>query len=176
MTLLNYCKDLKEATFFGGSFNPWHSGHTACIKAFPKDKKLIVVPDFNPEKEVTDRSKDFYQEVVKASQKPESEVYPGFLLEKKKNPTYFWVKELSGLKVNLLLGADSFLNLKSWIEGEKLVKLLHGIYVVPRLAEESSLKKEADFLLALNPDLKIIFLPHHPYEDLSSTKIRLNNK
>ena len=34
-------------TFFGGSFNPWHKGHGACLELCP-EKNIIVIPDTNP--------------------------------------------------------------------------------------------------------------------------------
>jgi nicotinate-nucleotide adenylyltransferase len=172
MTIQDLCKGLKEVTFFGGSFNPWHEGHQACLDAFPKNKKLIIVPDYNPEKDIFDHSKNYYDELLKRTMKPASEVYEGFIKEKKKNPTYYWIKEIKDIKINLLMGADSFLNIKNWIEGKKLLNLLSTIYVVPRLVEDTKLKDEEKILHSINPNLEIIFLNHHPYEHISSTQIR----
>ena len=175
MTIQDLCLGLKEVTFFGGSFNPWHQGHQACLDAFPKDSKLIIVPDYNPEKDIPNHANNYYEELLKKTNKPSTEVYGGFLKEQKKNPTYFWVKELKDIKVNLLMGADSFLSLKKWVEGEKLLKLLNKIYVVPRLIEENKLREEERILKAINPQIEIVFLNHHQFEHISSTEIRKRN-
>jgi len=174
MTIQDLCLGLKEVTFYGGSFNPWHEGHQACLDAFPKDQKLIIVPDYNPEKDLPNHADNFYEELLKKTHKPANEVYSGFLSDKKKNPTYNWVKDLKDIKVNLLMGADSFLNVKKWIEGEKLINLLNKIYVVPRLVEDRKLKEEESILKSINPKLEIIFLKHHNFEHISSSEIRKN--
>ena len=41
-----------EIVFFGGSFNPWHEGHSECIRLLDSSKPLVVIPDRNPRKEV----------------------------------------------------------------------------------------------------------------------------
>jgi nicotinate-nucleotide adenylyltransferase len=174
MTIQDLCLGLKEVTFYGGSFNPWHEGHQACLDAFPKDQKLIIVPDYNPEKDLPNHAINFYEDLLKKTYKPANEVYGGFLSEKKKNPTYYWVKELKDIKVNLLMGADSFLNVKKWIEGEKLINLLNKIYVVPRLIDDKILRDEEMILKSINPKIEIIFLKHHDFEHISSTEIRKN--
>jgi hypothetical protein len=45
-----------EWIFFGGTFNPWHQGHQACLQLLPEDRTCLVVPDRNPEKELRELS------------------------------------------------------------------------------------------------------------------------
>ena len=47
--LSSYIED--EIIFFGGSFNPWHKGHTECIKLLPQGIPIVILPDNNPFKQ-----------------------------------------------------------------------------------------------------------------------------
>ena len=49
----------EELIFFGGSFNPWHAGHSNCLRLMDPHKTIIVVPDHNPFKELVKNNKTF---------------------------------------------------------------------------------------------------------------------
>ena len=171
-------KDAQEIVFFGGSFNPWHEGHSACVRLLPKDKALIILPDHNPYKEVVDSKVDVLKELkdITSSLNPNAHVYDEFLKAKRKNPTYYWLealkRELPRKEFSLLLGFDSFTGIDKWIEAPSLLVLLHKLYVVSRLDNPSAKTEQVKRLKSFNPRLEINFLGGHPYEALSSTEIR----
>ncbi len=174
----------KELTFFGGSFNPWHNGHLACTHLMEKylgpDHKLIIAPDINPWKnnQSIDLKKrwDLFSNVLKSSNYL---VYPDFLFQDQKNPTYNWIKPLSqhreDLKLSLLIGFDSFCSLEKWYESDALLKLLNGIYIASRNDNRMLRELKQAKYQAINPHLTMSFLGHHKYENLSSTQLRQNN-
>lgn len=177
-------KEGDEITFFGGSFNPWHEGHSECIKKFPKDKALIVIPDHNPHKDLVNNSLkqeglEFIKDKVKNS-RTDTYFYEGFFLENKLNPTVLWIKQLKDAKpktpLSLLLGFDSFKNIIHWNEPEILIKSLHSLYVVSRLETEGEKEEALNNVLSLNKNLKVTFLGRHPFEHVSSTAIRKSFK
>ncbi len=171
----------EAVTFFGGSFNPWHEGHSECVRLYQESAPLIVIPDYNPQKELVRHSsiEAFYQELLAVSGLPATQVYPGMLLKQTKNPTFFWVQEMKErypqLEINLLMGADSFKNLSTWVEIRKLLSLLSTIFVTPRLESDDVIKKSCDFAQTIAPDLKVIIFPRHAFEHVSSTEIRQKN-
>lgn len=168
----------EEAIFFGGSFNPWHPGHKECLKLCPHPERVIVIPDHNPQKlhhEFT--TPQITLELLNSEAKGLCfGIFEGFMGLTHPNPTYFWLKYLHQkkpeLKLSLLLGADSFLNFKTWVETEALTKLLHHLYVVPRLIEIEKLRSMKQDLEKINPQLKISILSTHEFEHLSSTSLR----
>ena len=171
-SLLKNVSNKTELTFFAGSFNPWHEGHQACLNLCP-DKMVIVVPDSNPWKNQAVKVEQslwaYYQDL---SSKINSFVYTEFIGFKKPNPTINWLPEFSSHKKNLLMGDDSFLSLDRWKEAEKLILHLNKVYVAPRLVAKDILLKQKVKIENLNSKIEIIFLEHHEFEDVSSTKKR----
>jgi len=168
----------EEWVFYGGSFHPWHQGHQACLDLLPPEKTLFILPDHNPHKRlrISEPVATTLEISTKAKFKPNQFLVPTFLLENKKNPTINWVKRVKNFfptqKLSLLLGFDSFSNLKSWTCAEELIPLLHGIYVVSRLEEEQDRIQALDEVHALGSNQNITFLGRHSFEDLSSTRLR----
>lgn len=177
--ILPYKQD--EMIFYGGSFNPFHEGHLACIQDLNQPDKLVIVPDYNPQKELNLSLSpiDIYQDLLQKTKGYCYGIYPGFLLQAKKNPTYFWIKNLKELNphlhFSLLVGADSFLNFTSWIEFQKLLNLLHSLYVVPRLIADDEMEEQKLKLKKIAPQLEIKILAHHNFENISSSEIRKKN-
>jgi nicotinate-nucleotide adenylyltransferase len=175
-------KNEEELIFFGGTFDPWHEGHEACLKLVPKNKKIFLVPDRNPFKEYNQRnSQDVYTElnkVVDSYQKQgyQLDLYGDFLSNEKKNPTYFWMKEINDqyphVKLSLLLGYDSFKSLPQWIEASKLLSIINCLYVVSRNEDEWEKLEDMKEIEKINRDIFISFLGHHTFEHLSSTELR----
>lgn len=178
---LCFTKTTDEWVFFGGSFNPWHRGHQACLNLLPLEKVCFILPDRNPLKElkVIEPVSTILELITKIKFGKNHFIAPTFLLDFHKNPTVTWIEKLSkdypNKKLSLLMGFDSFKNLKSWEKPETLMKLLSSIYVVSRLEEDAERKVAAKPIQELSVDLKIEFLGGHEFEGLSSTELRQNN-
>ena len=186
MSLIKYIVENKleneaEIIFFGGSFNPWHKGHTNCIKLASKTT-IIIIPDHNPFKEVTDfneklTSESQLQEIAKEHS---AGIYLGFSKENKPNPTYNWIVEVQQkypkMKLSLLMGFDSFMSIDKWYKSKELLTLLSSIYVASRLDNDEIKNKQIQHLESVAPNLRISFLGSHDQEHLSSTQIRKNEQ
>lgn len=173
-------REAKEIVFFGGSFNPWHAGHKACVDLLPEDKALVALPDHNPYKELTEPNEEAVSEIMDAlsKRKGPSFVFEDFLKAGKKNPTHSWIRELKDIfpdkQLSLLVGFDSFIGIDKWIQAKDLLLDLSAIYVASRMDDPSTKEKQKKHLRAINPNLRIVFLGSHPYESLSSTILRKN--
>lgn len=170
----------KEICFFGGSFNPWHEGHSACIRLLHKKIPILIMPDHNPRKEVLsiDKKETSLAEIEAVLQgfKQKTLLYSEFALKNEANPTTQWVQELKtdlpDLKISLLMGHDTFETIDKWIDGHNLLRCLHKLYIASRLETTVIKTAQINNLRAIAPDLEISFLGHHDFEELSSTKIR----
>lgn len=169
-----------EIVFFGGTFNPWHSGHSSCLKLMDEQKHIIVLPDHNPFKDLTLHSErfstleDIAQELKIRPNK--TYLYDSFLTEDNQNPTHQWLRDVRKVfpktKLSLLMGFDSFMSLDKWIEAQEILTNLHCIYVASRLEKNTEKEKQFYVLKSLSPQLKIDFIGRHQYEHLSSTQLR----
>jgi nicotinic acid mononucleotide adenylyltransferase len=167
-----------EWVVFGGTFNPWHKGHQACLSLLPDDKVCFVAPDRNPQKD--DRSDGIVSCILeintRAQFKDLQSLVPSFLLFEEKNPTINWVERLKtefpGQKISLLMGFDSFSQMRTWIRSPELFLKLHTIYVVSRMEDDVQKQLALDEALVRNPQLTVHFLGKHEHEHLSSTEIR----
>lgn len=167
-----------EWVFFGGSFNPWHKGHQACLNMLPQDKLCFILPDRNPLKEMNaDNPVPRIIELIKHIKFGKHHyLAPTFLLELQKNPTVTWIEKLKmnfpEQKLSLLMGFDSLATIFSWTRYEDLLKALNCIYVASRLEDKEEKEGLAQKLKSTVPSLEIQFLGHHDFEDLSSTNLR----
>ena len=177
---LVFNKTADEWVFFGGSFNPWHKGHQACLDLLPEDKLCFILPDRNPDKElrVVEPVSNVLQLVSKIKFGKKHYIAPTFLLDFQKNPTVTWIEKLHqefpDRKHSLLMGFDSFKGVSKWLRAEELLPMINTIYVVSRLEDDEEREQVAAPLKKLAPNLTIEFLGRHVYEDLSSTKLRTN--
>lgn len=173
-------KEAREICFFGGSFNPWHEGHSACIKLLRKKIPLIVIPDHNPQKQlqsIENKATSFAElEVILTEFKQLTFLYTEFAKKNEVNPTTNWVQVLKKakpeLKISLLMGHDTFEKIDTWIDGHKLLLCLNKLYVASRLETTIIKTTQINNLRSIAPELEISFLGHHDYEELSSTNIR----
>lgn len=182
--LKDSCPDLvfnkltDEWVFFGGSFNPWHLGHQACLDLIPEDKMCFLIPDRNPQKELREipTVTTILELSTKARLKKLQFIVPTFLLEHKKNPTVEWVERLKdefpSQKISLLMGFDSFSKLKSWVRVEDLLPKIHTLYVVSRLEDDEARRLALDEARARGMSHNIVFLGRHDYETVSSSDLR----
>lgn len=165
----------KELIFFGGSFNPWHSGHSACLNLLGS-KKCLVLPDRNPFKEIHPTPPlETYLEIMSHLNLDYHYLNPEFILKNEKNPTYYWIERTHQrspqTKLGLLMGMDSLESIESWHRADDLLKILDTIYVVSRM-ENEEIRKDLKNRLKKYKNLKLCYLGHHPFESLSSTEIR----
>lgn len=175
----NSLEQLQEIVFFGGSFNPWHSGHSSCINLLSKNKTIIVIPDHNPLKELVESSNkltsinDLKRKI--SSFNRNLYLFTGFFESNKKNPTSLWIKDLSkhfpNIKLSLLMGYDSFMSLDKWLNAKDLLSTLDTIYIASRLDVNEAKVAQMELLKAIS-NLNIEFLGNHDFEHLSSSDIR----
>lgn len=188
MSLVNFInnnsvlRSSDELVFFGGSFNPWHAGHSSCLSLAPKDSPIIVIPDHNPFKDLTNSSQkkttviEIQEELAKIN--TTTYLFDEFLIQDKKNPSHKWIteikKEFPNKKISLLMGFDTFISIDRWIKAEEVLKQLHTLYMASRLDDKTVRDKQVRNLHEINKNICIKFLGNHDYEELSSTKIREN--
>lgn len=177
---MSYQLSSDEWVFFGGSFNPWHQGHQSCLNLIPEDKTCFIVPDRNPQKELRDEScvTEVLELSANARIRSNQFIVPTFLLEKKHNPTVEWVERLKDLyptqKISLLMGFDSFSQIKGWIRAEDLLPKLFSLYVVSRMEDDEDRRQALDEVHARGSNLNVVFLGRHEHESISSTEIRFS--
>lgn len=166
-----------ELIFFGGSFNPWHNGHQACVKlchkALPQGK-IIIVPDHNPWKKFTPQL--CYWEQLRSlgrrlARYPFS-IYPGFYGMEQEHPTVSWLLAHEGKKKSFLIGDDNLLSFLSWQQAPALLQHLYRLIIVPRTATPEQRAQHVARLRKYNPRLKFLLLPNHPYRKIASSKMR----
>ncbi len=162
----------QSITFFGGSFNPWHHGHSACLSLCPQP--VVVVPDMNPFKKGNGDVCYWqqYQHILQIVGDRAEGVFPGFLGLESANPTVAWLPATGCQNKSLLIGDDNLVGLPTWIEANTLVKALDCLYIVPRNANMSEQKTAMAWIQRRNPNCRIVFLGDHPFRDISSTAIR----
>lgn len=167
-----------EWVFFGGSFNPWHKGHQACLDLLPKDLTCFILPDRNPQKQITPLEPVFttISLIAKIKFGKHHFISPSFLLQEEKNPTVDWMAKVRELypekKLSLLMGFDSFESLPSWIRFEELLKNVNQLYVVSRQEKDEKRVHLEQYFNSLLPELQIRYLGRHEFENLSSTDLR----
>ena len=175
---LTFSTSESEWIFFGGTFNPWHPGHQACLNLLPEDKICFILPDRSPHKELRTLEPVFTTISLISKIKFGKNHYlaPTFLLENEKNPTVRWMEKLHqecpDKKLSLLLGFDSFKNLPTWTESNKLIPLLSTVYVVSRLEDDEEREAALAPLQSISPNLQVVYLGRHGFEGISSTKLR----
>ena len=160
--------------FYGGTFDPWHLGHHACVSLCPNPQDVVVVPDANPfKKGPSDRCYwSLFRELQSAVADLGACVFPGFCGREQPNPTAQWVPYVTRESRSLLVGEDSFASFPDWFEAETLAASLDTLFVAPRHSKPKSLKRATTWLNAHG--CQVARLANHPYQELSSTKLREN--
>ncbi|MBF0205264.1 MAG: NUDIX domain-containing protein [Oligoflexia bacterium] len=174
----------EETIFFGGTFDPLHQGHLACIKLCPNPERVIVVPDKNPFKPLgsalslpTSCAWASYKLLSAKLKDIPCWVYPGFCGLEHTNPTSTWIKYFPQ-SYSLLVGDDVFLDLPKWHKVTSFINQdsnLKKIYVAPRNGDNSLIKQTIDWAQKLHPQLQIIRLAEHPYQTISSSCLRVKS-
>jgi ADP-ribose pyrophosphatase YjhB (NUDIX family)/nicotinic acid mononucleotide adenylyltransferase len=164
----------EDKIFFGGTFNPWHEGHGACVELCPSPDQLIVIPDANPFKDGPDdvcywaRYRYIQSKVADIG----ARVFPGFCGQETPNPTYGWLSRVRARRKRFLMGDDNLAGLSNWNEAERLVQTLDGIQVASRNADKKAIEAARAWLFDNNPNCVVEMLSDHPYRHLSSTRLR----
>lgn len=164
----------KKIVFFGGSFNPWHEGHQACLDLCP-NKNLVVIPDFNPLKERDENSDcrwKTYKELADSLADSDCAVFPGFWGKEQPNPTVDWLPHTEASERELLIGRDSYANILKWKKVEDIISNINTLFVVPRDIDEDLDEEHQNKVTALNKDLVIQVLAEHKFQHVSSTELR----
>ena len=175
---LLFTRESQEWVFFGGSFNPWHKGHQACLNLLPEDKLCFIIPDRNPLKElkVLEPVSTIIELVKNIKFGKNHFIAPSFLMDFQKNPTVSWIEKLRqdfpDKKLSLLMGFDSLKGILNWVRAEDLVKNINTLYVASRLEDDEERFTVSAPILKISPHLHIEFLGRHEFERLSSTKLR----
>lgn len=170
---------VKNPIFYPGSFNPWHLGHDACLKACPHQEDIVLVPDNNPQKNAihwpaVERFQFFLLHLKKHH--PLVSLWPGQLLKEQRSQyTYQWFLRVNIPQKNLLLGDDQFHNFSTWKNYVEILAQLKTLYVVPRKYSQEHFEKLSFNYRQLSPNLKIIRLQEHEFQNLSSSQIRALN-
>ncbi|MBL6990478.1 MAG: NUDIX domain-containing protein [Bacteriovoracaceae bacterium] len=167
--------------FFGGSFNPWHEGHEKCVelctKQFP-NSSIIIIPDTNPWKEINGtlhRHRCFwsgFHSICKKMKLPNVSIYPGLWGMEEAVHVIDWIDKTNFLNIRLLIGDDVLFDILKWKDSTRLLTILKGLLVVPRIHEFTDLQDISLDILKVNPQLEIEVLPQHEFQDISSTKLR----
>ncbi len=163
------CPSHEELTFFTGTFYTWHKGHSQCVLS-SKSENLIISPDNNPWKKGHHKKRPF--DILKKIPKDilkGRHLYVGNLSQGLSSPTAHWVCQIKQHKIALVLGEDSFMQITQWQNAEDLIKALHRVIVIPRLASEAEFVRQQKALLSINKHLLIERRKHHLYESLSSS-------
>ncbi|MDO9181982.1 MAG: hypothetical protein Q7U04_06220 [Bacteriovorax sp.] len=163
-----------SVTFFGGSFNPFHAGHRACLDLCP-EKNILIVPDCNPFKDNTQKPELVYDNFLSLALELKDtnySLYPGFLARNQANPTSLWLPKVQMNEKNFLMGDDSYMSLLTWKNPDAIIKALTKLYVVPRIFSKADYLKQEIEIKKINPNLEIHYLADHPYKNISSTDLR----
>jgi ADP-ribose pyrophosphatase YjhB (NUDIX family)/nicotinic acid mononucleotide adenylyltransferase len=164
---------LPHPVFFGGSFQPWHAGHEACLRAWKEAGTLVIVPDQNPDKPLRPLECAYasWRELRRIGEPLGALVFPGWLGRERPNPTASWFPHVQAQTRSLLMGEDSFADLPRWFQVESLLPAIDRLGVVPRKGAAAS--DQARILLASHaPRCRLLALDHHPWEHLSSSALR----
>lgn len=170
----------RKIGIFGGSFNPIHNGHLRLCDMMAKQAGLtltLLVPvNLPPHKEggALASAEHRLQMVRLAVQnQPDIEVSEIELRRKGKSYTIDTVEELEkqypDAQLYLIMGADMFLTLDRWKDGDRLAKKC-GICTMAR--EEYSRADLLEKAEALQIPSTRLFISHEEKIDLSSTLIR----
>ncbi|MGI6222666.1 MAG: nicotinate (nicotinamide) nucleotide adenylyltransferase [Prevotella sp.] len=162
-----------ETGFFGGSFNPIHTGHISLAERILREAKLdeiwFVVSPLNPFKRDSDNllDDDKRLELVRRALEGHDRLVASGYEFHLPRPSYTW-KTLKGLQTDypdrrfsLIIGADNWLAFDRWRNSD-YIRANYPIWVYPRPGcplDPASLPQGVSYL-----DL--------PLYDLSSTEIR----
>lgn len=164
MLKFNIFKTKPKAYFFGGSFDPWHNGHSEIVSALlaKKEGKILIAPAQNPWKNKGFLSLEEKIFLIKELYKNEPRVE--VLTEGFTYTVEFIEKYAPQYELILAMGQDAFETYPKWKDYEKIKSLVKKEFVVKRTPESST---------AVRADLKNAYgvVPKVVYDYLLLNKI-----
>jgi nicotinate-nucleotide adenylyltransferase len=163
----------ESSIFYGGTFNPWHEGHSECLKKC-SHKSIVIVPDSNPwKKNHFDQCYfESYKNICEKFKDTSYSVYPGFYGLENSNPTIDWLPKALVKKKSLLMGDDNFIKIFKWKSATALISELDSIHVLARDYPKVEFDKTREEVTLVNSEINIIYLGEHDFMNLSSTNLR----
>ncbi len=159
---------------FGGSFNPPHLGHVL-ISMFVKEQfafeRFVIIPSFIPPHKENEKIATFEKrfEWLNRIFEDVSDIERRLGGKSYTLKTLRYIKdETPDSKLYLLIGEDSFHNLPTWYEYEKIFDL-SDIIVYPRFCEKNYMN---DLKITLKKYWQRIIFLDTPLIQISSTLIR----
>jgi nicotinate-nucleotide adenylyltransferase len=187
--------DQHRVAAFGGTFDPVHNGHVEIVRAVVSEfclDRLLLIPAHRPPHKrsqgITDAYHRYAMSVLATLDEPKT-VVSTIELESPDRPyTYETIERLKGnLEPGTILffvvGADSFEEINTWRESERLLTSTNWIVVTrpghsiasSHLDERSQAtiidERDAEFA-QMSPDEYHIYLTRCVNKDISSTEIR----
>jgi len=122
---------MKNIALFGGSFDPPHLGHQRLLQLAGKHchlKKIIIMPSFQPylkKRHLTPVNHRWKMIELAFSRQPAGVISDWEIKRKRPISTYYtykvWQKKFPGARLFILLGSDSFRQIRRWKNGHKLL-------------------------------------------------------
>ncbi len=169
-----------DILFFGGAFDPPHTGHSHILSralGYKTFDKIIIMPTGTPGHKSGCKAPFPIRKLMaqKAFEYPGLNVevsdYEG--LRDEKSYSYITLEHLKkvypGAKIWFLIGADSAINMKSWVNWQRLAAQTAFIILDRGRQDGSVLQKAVEEIKVYSPDS--IVLKSRPVEQ-SSTRIR----
>jgi nicotinate-nucleotide adenylyltransferase len=160
--------------FYGGTFNPWHEGHSECVgQVEALGESITVLPDSNPLKELREGECfwTLYKAIAQKFAGTKHSVYPGFLGMEKVNPTAHWVSRQSW-DIHFIFGDDNLFIIEKWIDYSAFLQSIKKLYIIPREFSISEIEQRVEKLSLDFEDLEFVILDEHRHQEVSSTKLR----
>ena len=171
--------------FFGGTFDPPHTGHLELARLILKQGKtdrVLFVPAYDPPHKLDREISPFADRIAMLKLLVADE--PGMMvsdieLRAALKPSYSFEilklleKELPGDTLQVLIGEDSLAALHTWYKAKELVAR-YGIICYPRKGCEVSRESLAEHWTAKEIDILFKSVLQMPFFDISSTSVRDN--
>lgn len=164
---------------FGGTFNPFHSGHKKCIEQADRKldfDKILVIPDkLPPHKEAVDLASDADRLNMCAlgiSDIKKAEVCDIELKSEGKSYTVYTLRKLKEIypdsKLYFIMGSDMLLTFDEWYKYEEILSLCTVVCMARKDEDKKLLAPYAEKFKKLG---EVIIISAEPLE-VSSTDIR----
>ena len=175
---------MKKRAFFGGSFDPPHTGHLGVARAALRSGRcdeVVWVPGFLPPHKQNSRRAPFADrlEMVKMLIDGEKNMSVSDLENRLQlTPSYTidilrYIYSETGEKYMLLIGADSLLNLHTWHEASALVREFEFI-AYPRTGTSVTVEKLQQFWDKKTAEKLAATVINGDFFEISSTEVRFS--
>lgn len=170
-----------DVYFFGGSFDPWHNGHSHMVEQVLKKKnvKLFIAPAYSPWK---NRGLLSLEERINLIQKLyQDEPRVQVLLDGFTYTVDFIEKYSKEYNLILVMGSDAFKTYPEWKEYSKIKELVKKEFVIKRTIESSTeirkdLRKSYGVVPQIIYDYLLVNKIHYPKPALTTDVILLSQQ